>query len=215
MAGWAAAAQGISDIGATTANAVLAAQTRKWMEHMRDTQYQATVKDLRKANLNPSLAFGGGPSVAGVGTPPTASVESPDIQGGFQKYLASSKQSKAMEDELKQIRFGGEKAEADASTAWSQAENASGLLASEKRLNMSIADKNFEDAKKAVSEQLWVGQQERESQARTKLLKTELPRAEADMRFYESDTGQKVRTAERLLEVFPLLRGAFQTRARR
>lgn len=39
-------------------NADQAAQTRAWQEAMRNTQFQATVKDLKAAGLNPVLAVG-------------------------------------------------------------------------------------------------------------------------------------------------------------
>jgi len=208
MAGWAAAAQGISDIGATTANAVLAAQTRKWMEHMRDTQYQATVKDLRRANLNPLMALGGGPSVAGVGTPPTPTVESPDIQGGFQRFLSASKQAKAMQDELDTIDATKDKAIYDADLSRSMA------TYTPKLAEMQI--------KESVQRALMLGAQAGESSARTvesgvraALGRAEIPRAELDAKFYQSEYGEKARTAERVLDIFPLLRGAFGSGARR
>lgn len=196
------AAQGLAGILATK-------DARQWERHFRQTAWQDTLKDLRGANLNPNLAFSQGPNSGKSGVPPT---QIPDfgaaVSEGIETGLSAAKQVSAMRDQLKTIQFTKEKAEADASRAWSEAEAAGGILASQKHLNMSTAERNFEDAKKAVSEQLWISQQERESRARTSLLDTELPRAKADQRFYESEFGEKTRTAQRILEIFPLLRGA-------
>lgn len=40
---------------------------RKWTEYMRSTAYQATMKDMRRAGLNPILAYGKGPTSSGPG----------------------------------------------------------------------------------------------------------------------------------------------------
>ena len=63
---------GMSYMGQNSANAATAASTKEMMdfqERMRATQYQTSVEDLKKAGLNPMLAYQQG----GAGTPSGAS----------------------------------------------------------------------------------------------------------------------------------------------
>jgi len=45
------------------------AKNRKWQEQMRGTQYQAAVKDMKAAGLNPAMLYGHGQLSASVGQP--------------------------------------------------------------------------------------------------------------------------------------------------
>jgi len=201
---------GLTSIGATSANAVLAAQTRKWMEHMRDTQYQATTKDLRRANLNPLLALGGGPSTAGVGTPPTAHVEDP--MTGIQAGLSAGRQLQMMRSEIEEAR-------ARSRAATTDAEIKAKFGPEQARAGISALYGQWYRDNASID---LMRQQAEESKARTvregvnsALLRAQVPQAEADARFYSTETGQNLRAVQRVFESLPLLRGALQSGARR
>lgn len=53
-------------------NSAQAREQRKWQEHMRDTAYQATVKDMIAAGINPILAAQLGATSAGTGATASA-----------------------------------------------------------------------------------------------------------------------------------------------
>lgn len=103
------AAQGLAGILATKS-------ARNWEEKMRATAYQTTVKDLRKAGLNPALAFSQGPT----SSHSVAPTQIPDIGGmameGAQMGISSAKQVSSMKDELATIKATREAAETDAET---------------------------------------------------------------------------------------------------
>lgn len=64
-------------------NADEAQKTRDWQEYMRNSAFQATVTDLRKAGLNPILAFGsGGATSTPQGAVATGSSAATNIAGG-------------------------------------------------------------------------------------------------------------------------------------
>jgi len=58
--GWAAAAQGVTDIGKTVAAGVAQLQAQKFTKKMMKNRFQWMVNDLRAAGLNPILAVRGG-----------------------------------------------------------------------------------------------------------------------------------------------------------
>lgn len=78
MAWGAAAAIGAAAIGAAVSsslNSAEASKTRRWAREMRSTAYQATMKDMKKAGLNPILVSRQGPSQA----PQGAMAKIPDM----------------------------------------------------------------------------------------------------------------------------------------
>lgn len=220
-AGWGAIAGGISDIGQTVAAGVLAKQTRKWMEKMRDTAYQAMVRDLVKADLNPALAFGGGSAhPMGTGTPPMPKI------GGFGSSIESGARAGQMiatgRNQQDIIRHAEDKAEADASRAWTEAETAGGRINAEVDLMDSQALRNFQEAQLAISEEGLTSartkhtqQQEIQTRVNRMLGETELPAARARGDFDSTEFGQAMREFRRIMEVVPGgPRGAFRQNSR-
>jgi len=71
-------------------NRLEAQKARKWWESMDSTRYQRTVADMRRAGLNPLMAFGGGmsPSSAPSGSPASSSASSGSSGSGQIDALA-------------------------------------------------------------------------------------------------------------------------------
>lgn len=218
-AGWGAIAGGISDIGQTVAAGVLAKQTRKWMEKMRDTTYQAMVRDLDKAGLNRALAFSGGNAhPMGVGTPPTPKVASGGVEAGARvgQMIATAR------DQQKIVQHTRDKAEADASTAWTQAENAAGVTAAQVDLMDSQSIRNFQEAQTGIQEERFTSartkateEQEIATRVNRILGETELPGARAKAEFDSTEFGQVMREFRRFMEAVPGgPRGAYRSNSR-
>lgn len=220
-AGWGAIAGGISDIGKTVANAVLTRQMMKWQEKMRDTAYQATVRDLDKAGLNRALAFG----ATGVHPASTPGASSANIASGGSSIESGARAGQLIKqsfDQAKAVRFEAERAEAEASSAWTAAENANRFKTAEINLMDSQSLRNFEDAKWTVSRDKLTGAQERETKEREistrvnrMLGESELPGARAKERFDQTEFGGTMREFRRLMESVPGgPRGYFRSNSR-
>lgn len=91
----------IASVAAPLAGAVVdaftsarsAAKNRKFQERMRNTQWQAAVKDMTAAGLNPMLAYGQGPAAS-----PSGSMQAPtDFKG-------AANSAAMMKAQLEQIR---------------------------------------------------------------------------------------------------------------
>lgn len=76
--------------------AKLARRQEKFQERMRDTAYQAAVKDMRAAGLNPMLAY----SQGGASTPSGAQ---PNVENILSPGVSSALQIKRLAAELKNI----------------------------------------------------------------------------------------------------------------
>lgn len=90
----AAAAGLVGGIAQNAAQARLSRDQMRFQERMRDTAYQAAVKDLRAAGLNPMLAY----SQGGASTP---SGSMPDVQNVISPALSNAMQVKRMDQELR------------------------------------------------------------------------------------------------------------------
>lgn len=209
MAGWGAIAGGVSDIGKTVANAVLTRQMMKWQEKMRDTAYQAMVRDLDKAGLNRALAFGGG-SARPASVPGASSANITPGGSSIEGGARAGQLIQESRDRAKAVGFERDRAEAEASNAWTVAENANRFKTAEINLMDSQSVRNFEDAKWIVSKDRLSGAQERETREREistrvdrMLGETELPGARAKARFDETEFGGAMREFRRLMESVP------------
>lgn len=73
-------------------------QNQQWQEYMRSTAYQATMADMKKAGLNPMLAFSKGPTSWGsAGAAPGSSLGAvaPDIAGGLERGVRAVTSARA------------------------------------------------------------------------------------------------------------------------
>lgn len=88
-------------------NSAEALANRKWQEHMSSTAYQRAVEDMKKAGLNPILAFSNG----GASTP-----------GGSAGTISGASMGLASSSALGVSRNGGFVPNAYESTSWSQSD---------------------------------------------------------------------------------------------
>lgn len=100
----------LGGIGQNIANARQAARNRAFQERMTRNRYQYTMEDMRKAGLNPMLAFsqGGGSAPAGS----TAQIGNP-----VPDAVATGKQAALAGSERAALQAGVEKTKADTGTA--------------------------------------------------------------------------------------------------
>jgi len=56
---------GLEGITGGAFSLIAAKEQRKFIKKMRETAYQTTMEDMRKAGLNPILAYRQGPTTAG------------------------------------------------------------------------------------------------------------------------------------------------------
>lgn len=98
-------------------------ESQNWSQIMRATAYQTAVKDLRKAGLNPALAYIQGPSQtpSAPGTP-----SGPDFGQGAgeaaQAFVNNVRQGMMIKSQLQKMRADAQAAESDAETAHNRAE---------------------------------------------------------------------------------------------
>lgn len=110
---------GMQMFGQSQANAFNAREAerqRKWQQQMRGTAWQATVKDMRAAGLNPALAYGQGATGAGSGA------AAGGASNPFGNAVMEALSVKQMKEQLKLVREQARGAAADAD--WKKAYNA-------------------------------------------------------------------------------------------
>lgn len=104
---------------ANQANIAEAARDRNFQQMMRNTQWQATVEDMRAAGINPALAYSMGPN-AGLGGSRSAPVESA-VSSGMQAAQVG-KTLDLMSEQISKTKAEGRKADAEADVARGRAD---------------------------------------------------------------------------------------------
>ncbi len=167
---WGAIGGAAGGISGSITSAVLAAQQRRWVRRMRKTAYQDTMADMRKAGLNPILAYKTGPTPIGS----AAAGMSQDIGQAMASGVNAAVRAKKAPSEISRNRAETSKARFDALLKQFQ-----GRIEAD-RFNAKIGDAQVR----------FINAQARFTSAKDQMLRTELPRAEAVKRMDESPAGQ-------------------------
>lgn len=153
-----------------------AAKQREFQRDMSNTAYQRAVDDMKKAGLNPMLAYQQGGASSPVGA-------KADIEDIVTPAISSAKQSALIDAELKSIR-------AAANNANSSAENqrAQSYLAAE---NQNLAQQHFRESEERA----------KLNKAQTQLLKYQAPAAKNLAEMEATSFGKNMPYIERLLRI--------------
>lgn len=103
-------------------NSAEAAKSRAWQEEMRNTAYQSTTADMRKAGLNPMMAFSQG-ATATPGAPATARME--NIKQGASQTALNSVQAQNVIADTNNKRAQAEQIETQTALMKAQEKNTS------------------------------------------------------------------------------------------
>lgn len=198
-------AKGQSDTN--TANAHEAERNRAFQERMRASQWQTSVEDMRKAGLNPALAYQQG----GAGTPTGATAVHQNPAGGAATAAAES--VRTFQD-MRRTNAEIEKttAETDRTRTETQLANQNLLL---KILEKELGYRNFGNAMhKIKSEADQAGSSAAEARASAQIRELAIPEAQAIAAFYRSAMGKldpfinsASGAAGTLTKLIPLVRG--------
>ncbi len=159
-------------LGAAGISAREAEKQRKWTRKMRRTAYQDTMSDMLEAGLNPILAYKTGPTPIGS----AAMGVTPDFGQAMASGVNAAVKVAKMRPEITKTKAETSKIRREAVRADLQA-----------RLEGQRVD-----AKVGAAQAASLNAQAAETSARAILLMTEIPKAEALKRFYESEAGQVI-----------------------
>lgn len=104
--GASALANFIGQRSANRTNIREAEKNRKFQERMRNTQYQSAVEDMRRAGLNPALAYQQGGNASPAGAQAT-------VQSTTEKATGSAQQALMMRKNIQAIQAGIDKTQAE------------------------------------------------------------------------------------------------------
>lgn len=136
---------------ANAATAAMAREQMQFQERMRDTAYQAAVKDLEKAGLNPMLAY----SQGGAATPQGAtSTFQPEFSSDSGNQLVSSAMNALRtREEVKQIRAATDDLEAAAAVKRAQRFQVEADTAL--KLAQEVTERHRPQSEEAKQRELW------------------------------------------------------------
>lgn len=192
-----------------------ARKARQWAEYMRSTAYQATVEDLRKAGLNPALAYTKGET----GTPGGVQASVPDIDRaslseGFARASSTAKQMKLLNEQAALLAAQRRKAETEASVTAETAGQRAWAEIGETLSRQALYDAQMLQTSAMTKK---VGEEEIATRVGRMLSQSELNRARLESEFWGSTPGKLLFGGEKVREgvdLFNPLRGLFGGRRR-
>lgn len=172
-----------------------AREQRAWAERMSNTQYQRTMHDMRLAGLNPILAYRQG----GAGVPSGATATTPDFAGAVTAGMGTGSKVAANKAE---INF---KKKQETLTSAKTAESVD--AAARERTQAGLNNQLSEESKGRV----WLNEQQAnlvvqnafEVETRRKLLETQMPAAQARMKFDNTTEGAQLIQFNRAAGMIP------------
>lgn len=150
------------------ANQQMAHEGRAWQSEMRSTAYQATVEDMKKAGLNPMLAYQQGPTQA-----PGTSV--PTMGNKMQAAVSSSAAAANIANTIANTRK--TEADTDLSRATAAKTVAETGVATNSAANIAQNTLNLQEAAKQIQQNV----QLQKEQTQSEVVKRTLNRSQADL----------------------------------
>jgi hypothetical protein len=176
-----------------SSNQSIAANQQAFQAYQSATSYQRAVADMRKAGLNPLLAYQQG----GASTPQGASIPAVDMIGGAVHSARASERLKAdlknLQEVNKQIQANTFKAKADAVKSMADVQNQTNMT------NSNVALNNVLQAK-AIADTSLSANSARTAAANAQIAEAEIPKFKNREEVEESGFGKAMRWLDRVGE---------------